>query len=434
MLKTTLSLCLLLSLFSLVRASEIYVTPEGAGQKDGAAWDSAYDATSLAEFVGNLKPGDTLLLGSGEYAKLALEIKARGTAEAPITIRGVDRGSGLPKLTSTWTIDAPAKGATAIRLSDQASYVTLEHLRIDGYRTGILADATGNGEGRTHLSFHDVDVQHCQFGFYLNDCDNLLIQDCDLVRYSKHGFRLNQGCDQVTFRQCLADCSQADVQWEEHTELLPFGFNVNSGGRPNTHIMFEDCTAANNMMPLQKNSYKNGDGFVVEGNTQNVTFLRCRGIRNQDAGYDLKVENVRLKDCIALANGRQMRIWTTATLDNCYLGYGGTGLWCNGGPITATGCTFYGLGVATMTDDKAKHKITLTRCLIANCQTTKRQTASGGGVALEETEVIPPQEKSPPADKSATREVPPWDGTGKPPVPAEVPGQGYLSVVKPETR
>ncbi|MBA2115174.1 right-handed parallel beta-helix repeat-containing protein [Bremerella alba] len=425
MLKTTLTICLSLFLISWAVAADRHVTVEGAGQKDGTNWENAFDATSLSETVSQLKRGDTLLLGGGSYQGVSLSIDVHGTADAPIIIRGVDRGNGLPVLAHQWKLEAPSKGATAIRLRAGASHITFENLRLDGYRTGVLADKVGNADDRTHLAFHDVDVQHCRYGFYLSDCDQVRIKDCDLVRYSKHGFRLEQGCDHVVFQRCVADCSQADPEWEKHTELLPFGFNVNNGGTPNSHIVFEDCTAANNMMPLQKNRYKNGDGFVVEGNTQNVTFLRCRGIRNQDAGYDLKVDDVQLKDCIALGNGRQVRIWTTGTLENCYLGYGGTGLWSNGGPLTAKHCTFYDLSVAAMTDDRAKHKITLTDCRIANCQKTKRQTASGGGVILEDTEVIAPTSEAKTADKSTTRPVPPWDGTGQPLAPKPASNQGY---------
>ncbi len=425
MLKTLLAISVALIGSSLAHAAEIYVMPSGAGQKDGSSWASAYDASSLSQAVENLKPGDTLLLGSGQYAQATLEINVSGTADSPITIQGVDRGNGLPTFKHTWTIDSPGKGATAIRLGDKAAHITFQNLRLDSYRTGIFADKTASGEGRSTLTFNDIDIQRCRYGFYLSDCDHLVIQDCDLVRYSKHGFRLEQGCDNATFRNCLADCSQADAQWEKHTELLPFGFNVNSGGRPNTQITFEDCTAANNMMPLQKNRYKNGDGFVVEGNTVGTTFLRCKAIRNQDAGYDLKVDNVQLKDCIAMGNGRQIRIWTTALIENCYLGYGGTGLWCNGGPITADHCTFYDLGVAAMTDDKAKDNITLADCVIAHCERTDRKTASGGGVSLEETEVTQPKEKSKDAEKPATRAVPPWDGIGKPIAPESLEGKGY---------
>lgn len=427
--QTILALCVALSCISLSNAAEIYVTPDGAGEKSGSSWESAFEASSLNTVVAELKPGDTLLLGGGNYAGVTLDINCRGTAESPIKIQGVKRGEGLPTFTHTWKIEDPGKGATAIRLGDAASHINLHNLRFEGYRTGVLADKTSNGEGRTHLSFHDVDVKHCRYGFYLSDCDDLEILSCDLVRYSKHGFRLEQGCDRVRFYDCLADCSQADPEWEKHTELLPFGFNVNSGGRPNTHIEFHRCTAKNNMMPLQNNRYKNGDGFVVEGSAKNVSFVDCRGIRNQDAGYDLKVENVTLSGCIAIGNGRQVRIWKTATLTNCYFGYGGTGIWCNGGPITADRCTFYDLSVAAMTDDRAKQKITLADCLIANCQNTKRQTASGGGVLLHETEVIGSQDNAKSNEKPASRPVPPWDSLGDPPAPEAVPGKGYEAPV-----
>ncbi|MFN3148700.1 right-handed parallel beta-helix repeat-containing protein [Bremerella sp.] len=423
--KTFFTIFLSLTCLSLTHAAEIYVTPQGAGEKDGTSWESAHDASSLEEIVNKLNPGDTLLLGSGNYAGITLKINCWGTAEDPITIQGVDRGEGLPTFTHTWKIEDPSKGATAIRLGDSASHLNFHGLRFEGYRTGVQADKTSNGKGRTHLSFDNVDVNHCRYGFYLSDCDDLEILNCDLVRYSKHAFRLEQGCDRVRFTDCLADCSEADPEWEKQTELLPFGFNVNSGGSPNTHIAFLRCTAKNNMMPFQKNRYKNGDGFVVEGGATDVSFVDCRGIRNQDAGYDLKVEDVTLRGCIAIGNGRQVRIWTTATLDNCYFGYGGTGVWCNGGPITVDRCTFYDLSVAAMTDDRAKHKIMLTDCVIANCQTTKRQTASGGGVLLDETEVIGPQEKAKSTEKPASRPVPPWDGFGDPPALSEVPGKGY---------
>jgi len=425
MLKPLFAGCLVLFCCSLAAAAEIHVAPDGAGQTDGTSWENALAAASLSEAVNKLQPGDTLLLAGGTYAKVSLSIHCHGTAESPITIRGVDRGSGLPHFVHQWKLESPSQGATAIRLGQDASHITFQNLVIRRYRTGVYADEVGDGQGRSRLTFDNVDIDHCRYGYYLSDCDQLLLQDCDLSRYSKHGFRLEQGCDQVAFRRCVADCSKGDTEWEKHTELLPFGFNINSGGRPSTRIVFEDCLAANNMMPLQNNRYKNGDGFVVEGNTQDVTFLRCRALRNQDAGYDLKVTDVRLNDCVAMGNGRQVRIWTTATLQNCYLGHGGTGLWCNGGPLTANRCTFYDLGVAAMTDDRAKHPITLTDCVIAHCQKPSRKTASGGGVVLNDTETIDPKTESGTQNKPATRPVPPWDGTGEPSVPEAVPGKGY---------
>lgn len=133
-------------------------------------------------------------------------------------------------------------------------------------------------------------------GFYLSDCDSLKLIDCYLTRYSKHGYRLEQGCDNVTFSNCLADCSEGDADWETKTEIFPFGFNINSGGEPNTHLLFEDCVAKNNIKSNQKVKYTNRDDFSMEGNTADVTLRRCFALRNQDGGFDLKVPGVTLTD------------------------------------------------------------------------------------------------------------------------------------------
>src|SRR5262249_18364521 len=160
---------------------------------------------------------------------------------------------------------------------------------------------------RSHLVFDNVDLEQFRYGMYLADCDDMQLTDCDLKRYSKHGFRFDQGCDRVTLKHCIADCSEGDAEWEKKTELFPFGFNLNDKGAPNTAFVFEDCLAANNRMPLQKKNYKNGDGYVLEGITSNVTFLRCRAILNQDGGFDVKVADVRLTDCVAIGNSKGFR-------------------------------------------------------------------------------------------------------------------------------
>jgi hypothetical protein len=153
---------------------------------------------------------------------------------------------------------------------------------------------------------------------------------------------------------------------------------VNDGGIPNTQVLFEDCLAANNLMPLQKNKYKNGDGFVVEGNSSDVSFVRCRALRNQDGGFDLKVRDVKLTDCVAIGNGRNFRIWSTGKLVNCFSGWAKTGVWNNGGPLTLDHCTCYELrDSAVLADDKSSQPITLTDCIIAHTPKSYRVTAKG---------------------------------------------------------
>lgn len=209
----------------LARAADIHVTPVGAGVRDGRGWDSALDPAALAGGrLGRLSPGDRLLLGGGVYTNLCLTLSASGAPGRPIRIEGVDRGAGLPVFASDWTLEKPARGNTAISLAAGVSHLECRGLRIRGYRMGVRAEPAPGGGTRAHLVFEDVDIQRMRHGFHLSDCDDLKVEGCDLTRYSKHGFRFDQGCDRVELRECRADCSEGDAAWEDRTELFPFGF------------------------------------------------------------------------------------------------------------------------------------------------------------------------------------------------------------------
>jgi hypothetical protein len=413
-------LFLLVCIASLVSAADVHLTSAGAGKSDGSNWENALSAKDLQRAIDTLlQPGDRLVVGSGTYQDVAVTIAHGGAEGRPKSIVGVDRGAGLPIFASTWSIDAPAKGRIAFQLGPQVSHLTMQHLRIQGYAIGIQAPPAKDGSTRSHCTFEDVDMQQMRHGFYLSDCADFQLIGCDLKRYSKHAFRFDQGCSRFVIRQCTADCSEGDAAWELKTELLPFGFTVTDSGRLNISFTFQDCLARNHMKPNQTNRYKNGDGFVVEGNAANVTFERCRSIRNQDGGFDLKVADVRLTDCAAIGNGRAFRIWKTGTLTNCFAGWGGTGLWSNGGPVTATRCTFHELSSsAAMTDDAATAPVFLKECLISSTRQPTHRTAANGRIELQETIV---SEKDPvyPNPK------PDWDGLGSAMNSRTYPNRGY---------
>lgn len=420
---STLILCAAVS-----PAADYHLTPTGAGRKDGTTWENALDQTALSSAVNEkLKPGDRLFIGGGAYQNISLTIIAGGSEGQQKIITGVDRGSGLPVFTSDWDVEKPDKGQVAIRIEPAVSHLSIQHLRLKGYMAGVHAapvkDAT---KARSHLGFEDVDMEQFRYGFYLSDCDDLLFSGCDLKRYTKHGFRFEQGCDRVTLRGCSADCSEGDATWENKTELLPFGFTLNDGGTPNTHFLFEDCQARNNMKPNQRNRYLNGDGFVAEGNSADVTFVRCRSIRNQDGGFDLKVPDVKLTDCIAIGNKRGYRIWRTGTLTNCFAGWGPTGLWCNGGPLTADHCTFHAAeAAAVMTDDKATQPIALEDCIISIQSDAPRARPTLGKVVLSGSVVTGPgSEEKDPAYKAPDSK---WEGVGDAMDSQAYPSKGYSS-------
>ena len=69
-------------------ATNWYVTPTGAGNRDGQSLANALP--SIQQALDRVQPGDTIYLGDGNYAE-ALMTKRHGSAGAPITIVG---GSG----------------------------------------------------------------------------------------------------------------------------------------------------------------------------------------------------------------------------------------------------------------------------------------------------------------------------------------------------
>ncbi len=408
-------------------AREIFVLPEGAGNQDGSSWEHALGKAALSSgTLDALKPGDHLKIGSGRYEGIEATLTQSGTAQAPIVIEGIDsNGKGLPEFSSEWRVTKPDQGATAFTLAPGLKHVTMQHLKLKGYQVGIAAGTVKKeADSRQHLKFSGLTMSHMRHGFYLASCDDLILEDCNIRRYTKHAFRFEQGCDRVQLRRCVADCSEKDADWEKRTELFPFGYLLNDKGEPNTDFTFSDCLAANNLMPLQKTAYKNGDGFVVEENAQNIRFIRCRALRNQDGGYDLKVRDVVLTDCVALNNSRNIRIWTTATLTNCLMAGGHTGLWNNGGPITAERCTFFHLsGPAMLCDDSAKKPVILKNCLVGRAEEVS-QANEDGLVTLDAGSIIATPDSGQQLDLNAAT-IKSWDGLDGQLNSQKYPGKGY---------
>ncbi|HEY1121117.1 MAG TPA: right-handed parallel beta-helix repeat-containing protein, partial [Haloferula sp.] len=324
-------------------------------------------------------------------------------------------------LSSNWSIEAPEKGSTAITFAPGISDVVIRNLSIRHHCFAIRAQPSKEAP-RTRIAFENIAIEQVRHGFYLSDCDDLSLTGCTLKRYSKHGFRFEQGCDRVTVKRCIADCSEGDAQWETKTEVFPFGILIGDGDVPNSSLRFEDCVARNNIKSNQTVKYTNGDGFVAEGKNSDVTFIRCRALRNQDGGFDLKVKDVTLTDCIATGHRRDFRIWNGATLENCFAGESQTGLWIKEGTVTAKHMTFLNHRKSSVElDDLAAATVTLTDCLLASAQagyeaSIGKYDASGTIVAKS------PEEAGLPQPKQA------WNGNGDAMNSTRFPGKGFSSV------
>ena len=359
----TLSILLLLTTAPLI-ARDFFVTPDGAGTKGAASIENAAPGSAISTLFDKMAPGDRILLGAGDYAGVTITLRTGGSAEKPKIIEGTDGTS----FTSDWTIEKPEKGSTAITLAPGLSDVVIKNLSIRHHCFAVRAQPSKDAP-RTRIAFENIAIAQVRHGFYLSDCDDLSLTGCTMKRYSKHGFRFEQGCDRVTVKHCIADCSEADAQWETKTEIFPFGFLIGDGDVPNSSLRFEDCVARNNIKSNQTVKYTNGDGFVAEGKNRDVTFVRCHALRNQDGGFDIKVKDATFTGCIATGHRRDFRIWNSGTLENCFAGSSQTGLWIKEGSVTAKHMSFLNHRKSSVElDDPAAATVTLSECLLASAQ------------------------------------------------------------------
>jgi len=354
----------LLVLAGCLHGADFHVSPAGAGSADGSSPENAVPGASASSvFNSRMQSGDRLLFGAGLYENLGLSLVTGGSADRPKIVEGA-RGAVM---VSTWAIAKPDKGATAVTLAPGLRHVVFRNLLFQRYCMVVRADRAPENP-RGHLVFENVSMEWMRHGFYLSDCDDLSFSGCKMKRYSKHGFRFEQGCDRVVLKACEADCSEGDPAWETQTELFPFGFFLNDGGAPNTGFLLESCVARNHIKSNQTVKYTNGDGFVVEGNSRDVVFRGCRALRNQDGGFDLKVMDVRLGDCVATGNRRDYRIWRSGTLTNCFGGWSQAGIWIKDGPVKASRCTFLDHRRSAIETEKAAGRLTLADCLLGSSQ------------------------------------------------------------------
>lgn len=102
---------ILLLTASLASAEELYVTPQGAGNRDGSSWSNAFRSfpgVAWGKGAGKVGPGDTLWVAGGTYAS-PLVVGASGTALNRIAIRRVKAGDVTPSAAAGWSpaLDAP---------------------------------------------------------------------------------------------------------------------------------------------------------------------------------------------------------------------------------------------------------------------------------------------------------------------------------------
>ncbi len=316
----------------LLRADDLYMLPQGAGDQSGSDWENAlsYDQfpDSLEQAWGKLNPGDTLFLGGGDYTAKPVKLSANGTSEKEIkTLKGVTQDGKRPVFTGEWQKEDKGSGFAMFSITPESSWWAIENLEIRNCREAVVTASPGRvSNGR----ITDVDVQGTRDAFvflggaYASKPEvgthNIEIRDCDVLHYTKRGFRFRDGCYDIQVINCTAD--SGGKEW--YIEPFPMSFNVIGGSKGSGvfdhDITFIDCIARNNYHEKDGDSYWNGDGFCAESTAYNLTYIRCESYGNTDGGWDDKSPNPLLISCIAKDNKKNYRFWNQepgALLWNC---------------------------------------------------------------------------------------------------------------------
>lgn len=129
----------------------LYVTPEGAGAKDGSSWANAFagfPAVTWGAGLGQVGPGDTLWVAGGIY-RTPLVIGASGTPSSPITIRRVTAADKIPVAAAGWSAAFDTQvvihpiGTCILFTNGVGSYVTIDGRSEYGIKCIFADNSTG---------------------------------------------------------------------------------------------------------------------------------------------------------------------------------------------------------------------------------------------------------------------------------------------------
>lgn len=377
-----------------------FITPEGAGTKDGLTWENAGLGTqaSFQAAWDALAPGDTLHVGGGVYGSVGIKARSGGQPDKPIRLIGEDRGSGLPRFTSDF--DKFRGGATFFAAADGVSWVEISGFRLTAYQRGVFLRGKGSHLALSHLTIEGaLEGIRCDGGADPGKPDlgthDVTVADCRFDKFVKRAIRLQGGNYRWRIERCYADaggkewgvapfpiCYQLsarpkDPQYaksgEDAKAIAPSvkeattegaatddgeaagagEYGVHSSGQiyaMEHDIELIDCVAVNCYYEGtgKKSRYWNGDGFCGERGAKNFRFVRCVSMHHTDGGWDMKSDNLEFIDCVGIDNKDNFRLWSgTPKLTNCVSafaykrgGVGATsGLWTQTSVELGT-CTF----------------------------------------------------------------------------------------------
>lgn len=318
-----------------------YIAPTASGKGDGSSLANAATLSSLSALVEKAGPGDSILLlaDRGNYTVTApINLSAGGSADAPITIRGVDSDGNAMAATFVGNradVYSPtaAQGPEVFRINagaDNLSFadVAFQAVNTAFHVTGAISNLTIDGATASNVNrFLD---DYATAGQSNATISGLQISDVTVTGFAKGVIRLQYDTHDV-----VLDGVNGDSQF---TDGANFAIGVSLGGT--VHDVVVRNSSMGNVRDTT-NVYYNGDGFATEAGAYDILFENVRAYNNTDAGFDIKSSSTTLVDTVSEGNTRNYRFWSDVTatgissIEPAY--HGGTGqasnFWIAGGNV-----------------------------------------------------------------------------------------------------
>ncbi|PZU92163.1 MAG: hypothetical protein DI527_10535 [Chelatococcus sp.] len=292
----------------------LYISPLGAGLRDGSSAANAGTLSDLPAFVAAAGADGKVLLiadqGAYRIGSEVLSIVNGGTAGHPVTIGGIDsdgnpaRAEIIGRRADPYVANS-SPADEVFRLLEGADNLVFTDLSFKNI--GYAAIRVGGDIENLRIEHVDADnVQRFLEDYASGDAKSatisgLTVRDVQVDGFSKGVIRLQYDTHDVLIQDVRGDSQRQNGE--------NFAMGVHLGGTVHD-VVFQRVTMRNSYDSVS-GAYWNGDGFATEKDVHGVLFEDTVATGSTDAGYDLKSSDTTLIRAIAEGNGRNFRIWGT---------------------------------------------------------------------------------------------------------------------------
>ena len=296
--------------------STIYVGPSASGNGSGSSASNTLSIKSLDKAIQLAGAGGTVVLLSDHGAyniTSTINLAHGGTDGASVNILGEDSSGNAANITINGTRAATytpgmAAGDTIFRLTTGANDLNFQHITFNNVGMAFLAAYDVHNIAIGNMTANNVQYFMSDYASVSGGTatvSNLSVSNVDVHGFSKGVIRLQYDSHDIAINNVFGDSMHEDG------DGIAMGIHFDGTAH---NITVSNSTMEN---ALASGTYYNGDGFTAEAGVYNLTFQNDVSRGNADAGFDIKATGTKLINCTADDNGRNFRLWSDITLNNC---------------------------------------------------------------------------------------------------------------------